>query len=53
MDKTGWIKALNVAKIVLTWIVVALAVFMMIFTIISATTLDKSNRNFFGYKIFN
>ncbi|MDY4186377.1 MAG: signal peptidase I [Candidatus Borkfalkiaceae bacterium] len=52
MDKTGWIKALNVAKIVLTWIVVALAVFMMIFTIISATTLDKSNRNFFGYKIY-
>ena len=52
MDKTRWIKALNVAKSVLTWIVVALAAFMMIFTIISATTLDKSNRNFFGYKIY-
>ena len=52
MDKTGWIKALNVAKIVLTWIVAALAVFMMIFTIFSATTLDISERNFFGYKIY-
>ena len=45
-------KVLNVIKNVVTWIVVALAAFMMIFTIISATTLDKSNRNFFGYKIY-
>lgn len=52
MDKTKWLKVLDVAKSVITWIVVALAAFMMIFTIISATTLDKSDRNFFGYKIY-
>ena len=31
---------------------VALAVFMMIFTIVSVTTFDRADRNLFGYKIF-
>ena len=31
---------------------VALAVFMMIFTIVSVTTFDRADRNLFGYKTF-
>ena len=45
-------KALNLTKTILTWIVVAIAVFMMIFTIISSTTIDRDNRSLFGVKIF-
>lgn len=45
-------KTLDIIKNVVTWIVVALAVAMMIFTIISATTLDRNNRSLFGRKMF-
>lgn len=45
-------KALKVIKNIFTWAVVALAVFMMIFTIVSVSTFDRSDRNLFGYKIF-
>ena len=45
-------KTLDIVKNVVTWIVVALAVTMMIFTIISATTLDRNNRSLFGRKMF-
>ncbi len=45
-------KILNVTKTVLVWLVVAVAVFMMIFTLVSVNTLDKNDRNFFGYKFF-
>lgn len=45
-------KTLDIVKNVVTWIVVALAVAMMIFTIISATTLDRNNRSLFGRKMF-
>ena len=31
---------------------VALAVFMMIFTIVSVSTFDRADRNLFGYKAF-
>lgn len=45
-------KALNIAKTIFVWLMVALAVFMMIFTIVSVTTFDRADRNLFGYKIF-
>ena len=45
-------KTLDIVKNVVTWVVVALAVAMMIFTIISATTLDRNNRSLFGRKMF-
>lgn len=45
-------KTLNLLKNILTWIVVAVAVLMMIFTIISATTLDRNNRSLFGFKMY-
>ncbi len=45
-------KTLDLIKNILTWIVVAIAVLMMIFTIISATTLDRNNRSLFGFKMY-
>jgi signal peptidase I len=43
---------LNVITKVLTGIVVAFAVFMMIFTIVSVTTVDKNDRSIFGIKFY-
>lgn len=45
-------KVWNVIKTILFWLIVALAVFMMIFTIVSVTTFDRNDRNLFGYKAF-
>ena len=45
-------KALQITKTVLVWIVVAIAVGMMIFTLISVSTFDKTERNLFGFKFF-
>lgn len=45
-------KALNIVKNVLVWLVVALAVFMMIFTIISVNTFDRNDRDIFGYRCY-
>lgn len=45
-------KALSITKTVLVWLIVAFAVFMMIFTIISVATFDKKDRGIFGTKIF-
>ena len=45
-------KILNIAKSVLVWLVVAVAVFMMIFTLISVNTFDQNDRSLFGYKFF-
>lgn len=45
-------KALNIIKNILVWAVVALAVFMMIFTIFSVTTFDRNDRSLFGYKMY-
>lgn len=50
--KTDIKKILNIVKTVLVWMVVALAVFMMIFTLISVNTFDRNDRNLFGYKFF-
>lgn len=45
-------KILDITKTVLVWLVVAFAIFMMIFTLISVNTLDQNDRNLFGYKFF-
>lgn len=45
-------KALQITKTVLVWLVVAIAVGMMIFTLISVSTFDKTDRNIFGFKFF-
>lgn len=45
-------KALSIIKTTLVWMVVALAVFMMIFTVISVTTFNRNDRDIFGYKAY-
>ncbi len=45
-------KAFEVIKTILVWIVVAIAVFMMIFTLISVNTFDQNDRSLFGFKFF-
>lgn len=45
-------KAFHIIKSVLVWLVVALAVCMMIFTIVSVNTFDRTDRSLFGYKAF-
>ena len=45
-------KVLNVMKNVLTWLLVAAAVCMMVFTVVSVTTFDRNDRALFGYKAF-
>ena len=49
MTKT---KAFQLTKTILVWLVVAVAVGMMIFTLISVSTFDKTDRNIFGFKFF-
>ena len=45
-------KALKVLKTVFVWLMVALAVCMMIFTIVSVNTFDRTDRSLFGFKAF-
>lgn len=45
-------KVLNVVKNVFTWFLVAAAVCMMVFTVVSVTTFDRNDRDLFGYKAF-
>ena len=45
-------KALSIIKTTFVWLVVAVAVFMMIFTIISVTTFNRNDRNLFGYRAY-
>ncbi len=45
-------KIWGVIKNVFVWAVVALAICMMVFTIVSVTTFDRNDRNIFGYKAF-
>jgi len=45
-------KALKIIKNVLVWTVVAIAVFMMIFTVISVRNFDRNDRSLFGYKMY-
>ncbi len=45
-------KVLNIIRNVFVWLIVVLAVAMMIFTVVSVTTFDHTDRNLFGYKAF-
>ena len=45
-------KALHIIKTTMVWLIVALAVFMMIFTVISVTTFNRNDRDLFGYKAY-
>lgn len=45
-------KALRIIGNVLTWVLVALAACMMVFTIVSVRTFDQTDRDLFGYKAF-
>ena len=45
-------KILNIALKVVTWLLVAFTVFMMIFTVVTVTTVDKNDRSLFGVKFY-
>lgn len=45
-------KILNIALKVVTWLIVAFTVFMMIFTIVTVTTVDRNDRSIFGVKFY-
>lgn len=45
-------KALHIIKNIFVWLIVILAVCMMIFTIVSVNTFDRTERDIFGYKVF-
>ncbi|MBQ8817256.1 MAG: signal peptidase I [Clostridia bacterium] len=45
-------KIMNIALKVVTWLLVAFTVFMMIFTIVTVTTVDKNDRSIFGVKFY-
>lgn len=45
-------KALHILKNIAVWLVVALAVCMMVFTVVSVNTFDRTNRSIFGFKAF-
>ena len=50
MDKVK--KLMNIATKILTWLLVVFTVFMMVFTIFSVTTVDKNDRNIFGFRFY-
>ena len=45
-------KALKIIRNVVAWLMVVLAAGMMIFTIVSVSTFDRTDRKLFGYKAF-
>ena len=45
-------RALNIIKTSILWLVVALAIFMMLFTVISVTTFNRNDRSIFGYRAY-
>lgn len=45
-------KILNISSKVLTWLLVAFTVFMMIFTVVTVTTVDKNDRSIFGTRFY-
>lgn len=45
-------KAWKILSNVLVWIIVAITIAMMVFTIVSVNTFDRSDRDIFGYKAF-
>lgn len=51
-NQSGAGKALNIVKNILVWLIVAVAVFMVIFTVVSVSVLDRDERSLFGYKAY-
>ena len=45
-------KTLNIALKVATWLLITFTVLMMIFTIVTVTTVDRNDRGIFGYKFY-
>ena len=45
-------KIINISVKVLTYLLVAFTVFMMIFTIVTVTTVNKNERSIFGFKFY-
>lgn len=45
-------KVLNVVRTIFTWIIIAITVFIMVFTLISVTVFDKNDRNLFGFRFY-
>jgi len=45
-------KIWNIVSTIFVWMIVAVAVAMMIFTVISVNTFNRGDRNIFGYKAF-
>ena len=45
-------RVINIIKNVIVWGIVALAVCMMLFTIVSVSTFNRNDRNLFGYKAY-
>lgn len=52
MSNTTVKKALGIVSKVFTWIIIAVTVFMMIFTIFSTLTFDRNDRNLFGIRFY-
>ena len=49
-DKTK--KILNTVTKVITWLLLAFVIFIMVFTIVTVTTVDKNDRSIFGAKFY-
>ncbi|MBQ4137102.1 MAG: signal peptidase I, partial [Clostridia bacterium] len=45
-------KTLNIIKNIFVWLVMLVAVFMMVFTIISVNTFNRDDRNLFGLRVY-
>ena len=45
-------KILNISTKVLTYLLIAFTVFMMVFTVVTVSTVDKNERSIFGYKFY-
>ena len=45
-------KAWKIISTAMVWIVVAVAIFMMVFTIVSVNTFNRNDRNIFGYRAY-
>ncbi len=45
-------KALKVIQTTIVWLIVAVSVLMMVFTIVSVTTFNRNDRNLFGYRAY-
>ena len=45
-------KFLRILKSIFVWLVAILAVVMMVFTVVSVATFDRTDRSLFGYRAF-